>query len=117
MKKKAPKNKYQVESILQEFPETRDSDLLLMVKIWETFYKDYIMVSSKTGAKAIDLSNLSRVPQEEDIRKARNYIQKVEMRFLPKSAKIAKKRRIDMTLWRQKMFGQYQNTALPPRDR
>lgn len=87
----------QIERTLEDYPETRNSDITLMIRIWETYYSDY-MVDGRFG-----LDDLYNLPREDNIKRIRARIQNVEKRLLPTSEEVVKKRRRNVNVWRTLM--------------
>jgi len=86
--------KGKIEYCLRNYPETRNSDITLTIKIWQTFYGISDFVSLK------DLYNL---PREDNVKRIRAKIQNDQKKFLPTILKVAKKRGILEDEWRVAM--------------
>lgn len=84
--------KNQVERILKEYPETRNSDITLTIKIWEIFYaKD----------NKIDVRDLYELPREDNIKRIRaKFCQEKKPWAYPTEIKIMRARRIKEIEWR-----------------
>lgn len=75
--------KARVEYLLKEFPETRNSDVLLTIKIWKMFY----------GAKdMMTLEHLYDLPSQDGIKRVRAYFQNTLRIYPPTIKEIALKR-------------------------
>lgn len=83
-----------VERTLTNYPETRNSDIELTIKIWENFHdvKDTVQVR-----KMFDL------PREDNIKRIRARIQNDQHRLLPTSEKVARQRKMNIAKWRERL--------------
>lgn len=97
-----PKVKKMVEYCLNNFPETRDSDIELTIRIWNEFFPSRIIVG-QSGAQAIRLKDLFDLPREDHVKRIRAKIQNEEGRFLPTTLKIAMQRGIEEVKWKEFM--------------
>lgn len=79
-----------VEKCLEKYPETRDSDITLTLKIWKEFY-------GISGV--INVNQLYDLPREDNIKRWRAYIQNEEGRYLPTMWEVARKRGINREVW------------------
>ena len=78
------KNLYrQIEQILEQSPEARDSDITLLIKVWQNYYH----IEDK-----ISLTQLYDLPQQDNAKRIRAKIQNEEHRFVPTKWEVAKKR-------------------------
>ncbi len=96
-----------VETILREYPPSRDSDQWLTVKLWTVFYPEYIInykenggTTLETNKKAVVLQDIMKLPREDNIKRLRAKIQNEEKKYLPTTLAIALKRRINESEWR-----------------
>lgn len=71
----------QVQSILRDIPQARNSDITLMTELWRRYYPEYIFTESDIDC--IALVNLFNLPREDNIKRIRAKIQNEERRFLP----------------------------------
>lgn len=92
----------QVERCLQDFPETRDSDITLTIKIWETFFQGHVKVGS-TGQRGIWFTSLYKIPREDNVKRHRAVFQNVLGLYMPSTLKIAQQRKIREEVWREAM--------------
>lgn len=92
------KLKSQVESILAEFPKTRDSDITLMIHLWNRYYPAHLHQAPR--GQGIYLSSLYTLPTQESIKRERAFIQNEEFRFLPTDEKVRRARRIKEETYR-----------------
>ena len=95
--------KAKVEYILEEFSETRNSDIELMIKIIKFYYPNYIY-ETHCGNKAVCLSALHDLPREDHIKRIRAKFNSVG-KYLPTEWEVAKARRINEEVWREAMKG------------
>lgn len=87
----------QVIDTLDTFPETRNSDTLLAIKLWQSFYFDYL----SNDMKSIDLMNLFMIPKETTIVRCRAKVQNELKIFMPTDPEIAKARGILEEDWKK----------------
>jgi hypothetical protein len=91
--------KRMVESCLQRFPETRNSDVKLTIKIWEEYFPQRIFKSER-GMPAIELYNLFDLPREDNVKRIRAKFNEFG-KYLPTSWEVAKQRQIEEGVWRE----------------
>lgn len=89
----------QVETILKDVPETRNSDITLMIQIWKRFYPGRLKKTS-TGDLGVYLKDLYDLPREDNIKRIRAQFN-AEYKYLPTDYKIMKQRRINEEMWRR----------------
>jgi len=94
-----------VEAVLRDNPSARNSDTELTAALWKTFHPSFIFINSG-GAVCVRLSDLSRLPQEDQIARCRRKIQNDMLRHLPTDPAVAKARRINEQVWRDAMTAQ-----------
>lgn len=92
--------KNKVLAVLEEYPQTRDSDQYLTLIIWKKYYPSRIFKVSN-GSSAILLKDIMEMPREDNIKRVRAIIQNVENKFLPTSLEVAKQRKINEETWRE----------------
>lgn len=95
------KLKDKVEHVLEKYPDTRNSDVELTIKIWEEFHSN--MILTERGVKLIRLRALFELPREDNVKRVRAKIQNEEHRFLPTKLSIALKRGILEDVWRREL--------------
>lgn len=78
--------KDKVENIMETHPETRNSDTLLMLRLWESYDAIKINVTDQKAKELTKPSTISRVRRE---------IQNEEGRFLPTLPGVLVRRRIE----------------------
>lgn len=104
MKTKSIKNlKDKVRRVLSLFPETRNSDIELTIRIWREHFPSKIVHSEKYNDDFVRLKDLFELPREDNIKRVRAVIQNVENEYLPTSSKIAEQRKINMDTWHKYM--------------
>ena len=93
--------KKQILYCLEQYPETRNNDISLTIKVWLNFpaYNEdkgrnvKMIYSEKTKKYYVELSDLHWLQREDVIKRERAIIQNVEKRFLPTDPKIAEFRK------------------------
>jgi protein-arginine kinase len=98
----------EVEQCLEKYPETRNSDIELTIRIWREFHEDEFR---EILSKNIDKDVLDRfkavmmeLPREDNVKRYRAEIQNVQKRLVPTDEKIAIKRKFKVEEW-QKLLG------------
>ena len=86
----------QVTEILKLQPETRNSDITLMIALWERYYPQRI----RDGA--VLLSSLYDLPREDSIKRLRADLNS-KGRYLPTSPEVLKQRGIEEDRWREEL--------------
>lgn len=94
--------KIKVGAILAEIPETRNSDIALMIEIWRRYYPQYIKKGS-TGQEGVWLKDLYDLPREDNVKRIRAHYQNELGKFLPTSWEVAKQRKIEEAKWKAYM--------------
>lgn len=92
--------KTKVEQILSNYEAARNSDITLMLLLWEQFFPEYIEIS-RSGRKMVDIKALYDLPREDNIKRVRAEIQNVERRYLPTDIMIFIKRARLSDEWKQ----------------
>jgi hypothetical protein len=85
--------KKQIEMVLRDYPDTRNSDKLLTWKLWKQFY-------SKSLYTYITMDEFFKLPTEDTIKRIRAKIQNTDFKYLPTYWEIAKQRRWRESKWR-----------------
>jgi len=85
-----------VRRILKNYPETRNSDIELTIRLWWVFHRDKI--NSDGTVKIRELWNL---PREDNIKRIRAKIQNDQGMFLPTDPQIIKERQKLSKKWKQ----------------
>ena len=74
--------KKQVETILQEDEQSRNSDIRLMMVVWSKYYPEFITkIKDRQGniKHYIEFKNLYNVPREDNIKRIRAKFQNEEI--------------------------------------
>ena len=90
--------KHQVEEILKEFPETRNSDITLMIKLWEVYYPKYVRKGA-SGEMGVWLKDLYELPQEDNVKRVRAIFQNDLNQYLPDDPQVRKQRKVNEEKW------------------
>lgn len=88
---------------LERFPETRNSDVALTIKIWEEYHKSKIMVDFQSKRNYVFLEDIFDLPREDGIKRIRAKIQNEKLMFLPTDLEVARQRDINYEVWRAHM--------------
>lgn len=100
--------KQKVKKMLALYPETRNSDVELTLRIWKEYYPMRILKREKDGKDYVALTDLFDLPREDNIKRLRAKIQNEEFLYLPTSKKVAEQRKINMDRWYKAMaYNQY----------
>ena len=91
-----------VGNVLKNYPETRNSDITLMIKIWEVYYPSRVR-KAQNGQLGVYLSDLYELPREDNIKRIRAHFQNDLNRYLPTDPAVVKQRRINEVKWREYM--------------
>lgn len=83
--------KSQVEYCLREMPETRDSDITLLIAIWQLFHGIDDVVS---------IGQLYELPREDNVKRIRAALN-AEGKYYPTNWQVAKQRGLKEDEWRQ----------------
>lgn len=92
--------KKQVLKVLEKYPKARDSDVRLMLILWQMFYPSRIHKTEPVNRPYVFLTDIMDLPREDNIKRVRAIIQNVENKFLPTSWAVAKQRKINEGTWR-----------------
>ena len=93
--------------VLDDEPDTRNSDVRLMTRIWERFFGAYMLLVG--GHKAVWIDDLFKLPREDQVKRIRARIQNVERMYPPTAWKIAEKRGWLVDVWKRAMGYHVQN--------
>ena len=96
--------KDQVEWCLRNIPETRNSDITLMIELWKRFYPQRIFTNQRYAGsggnmECITLKSLYDLPREDNIKRVRAQFN-AEGKYYPMSWEVAKGRGIEEDKWR-----------------
>ena len=86
--------KKQVEKILQDYPNTRNSDITLMIELWKQYYPQRIR------EERIFLMDLYDLPREDNLKRIRALFN-AKGKYWPTDLKIAVGRGIKEEQWRE----------------
>lgn len=104
-----------VETILRNIPESRNSDITLMIEIWEKYYPNYIKKGS-SGERGVWLKDLYTLPREDSVKRLRAQFNH-DGKYFPTDWKIAKGRGIKEDVWRKELgYPAKADTANPTKD-
>ncbi len=93
------KLKTMVQKVLEDNPETRNSDIALTIEIWKRYYPEKTIGGE---CSAVRFSELYDLPREDNIKRYRaEYNSKGE--YLPTDIKVAVARGINEDVWRRKL--------------
>lgn len=104
-----------VETILRNVPESRNSDITLMIEIWKKYYPQRLK-ETKTGELGVYLKDLYDLPREDGVKRIRASFNH-EGKYFPTDWKVAKGRGIKEDVWRQELgYPAKADTANPTKD-
>jgi hypothetical protein len=106
--------KNQIKYCLERYPETRNDDIALTIKVWENFppfnedkgEQVKIIFSQKTGKNYIALDDLHWLQREDGIKRIRADIQNKDGLWLPTDPRVAEFRKKDgrgESLWKERL--------------
>jgi hypothetical protein len=90
-----------VETILRDFPQSRNSDQWLTLKIWATYYPQLIF--QYQDRQAVLLKDVMELPREDNIKRIRAKFQNVQKMYLPTSLEVVKRRKQNEEEWKSLM--------------
>lgn len=94
--------KAEVAQMLKIYPETRDSDISLMIMLWQNYHKSQL-VSMNNGTIYVALKSLYDLPREDNIKRIRAKFQNELGLYLPTKLEVALRRGIEEAKWRSFM--------------
>lgn len=83
---------------LRDYPQTRNSDITLTIKIWENYYGDKIK-TAKNGLRYVQVEDLFELPREDAIKRYRAKIQNEDKMYPPTDPKITRQRKKNEKTW------------------
>lgn len=83
--------------ILEKYPHTRDCDISLTNGIWLHWFPDKI--KNIDGENYVNILDLKRMAREDNVKRVRAKIQNEMLLFLPTRWEIAKRRKIEQSVW------------------
>lgn len=93
--------KKQVEKILEDYPDTRNSDISLTIEVWKQYYPQRIK-TGQGGEQGIWLSDLYDLPREDNIKRVRAHFN-AKGKYWPTDIKVALGRGIKEDEWRKQL--------------
>jgi hypothetical protein len=97
--------KQEVEYVLENYPLTRNSDIDLTIRIWETYHQDKFAKILKTNQDKSAFEKMRLVmmelPREDNVKRIRAKFQNEMKVYLPTSEEVAKKRGFKVEEWRE----------------
>lgn len=93
--------KQKVLATLAREPETRDCDVKLTISIWTNYYRELIKQGSD-GNLGVYLKDILKLPREDSIKRYRAIIQNDELKFLPTTWEVARRRKLNEQVWRSR---------------
>lgn len=107
--------KDQVEFCLRNYPETRDSDITLTIKIWKTFHLQYLRQDDRLNYM-VPLEYLFELPREDNVKRVRAQFNS-EGKYYPTKWEVAKARGIKEDEWRVALgYPTKQMTIIPTKN-
>ena len=82
---------------MTEYPECRNSDILLRQQILRDFYPEKVKIID--GKEAILFRDEYLVPTQDNVKRLRAFIQNTEGRLPPTTWEVAKQRGINKEIW------------------
>lgn len=93
----------EIEYCLKKYPDTRNSDITLTIKVWEEFHSKHLIMRAKDGKQYVSTESLYEIPREDNIKRIRAKFQNDLGLYLPTIEAVARKRRINEEKWRDYM--------------
>lgn len=90
--------KTQVEQVLIDLPETRNSDIALTIEIWKRFYPKWL-TKDPQGNLYVPLARMYDLPREDNVKRIRAKFNS-NGKYYPTDIKVAKARGINEQSWR-----------------
>jgi len=94
--------KQMVEDILRNVPESRNSDVTLMIEIWRHYFPEAIKTGN-SGQEGVWLEDLYKLPREDNVKRYRADLN-AQGKYFPTDWEVAQARGIKEDEWR-KDFG------------
>lgn len=91
----------QIEDILQNNPQTRNSDITLMIELWKRHYQHKV-VTTQNGRQGVCFESFYSLPREDTIKRIRARFN-AKFMYLPTEVEVAKARGILEDRWREFM--------------
>ena len=93
-----------VDEVLRNVPETRNSDIRLMIEIWKRYYPTQVRTSGSGffAQEYVLLKDLYDLPREDNIKRIRALLN-AEGKYYPTDWAVAKARGIKEDVWRKEL--------------
>ena len=88
---------------MHRYPQTRNSDIELTIRLWKEYYPQRIIKNNKNDQDYVALKDLFDLPREDNIKRVRAKIQNEEGKLLPTEWKIAEQRGMEQDKWHKAM--------------
>ena len=98
---KKKKLEEEIRFCLKEYPQTRNSDIELTIRIWQTFYPTKLILREKDSRYYVAVRDLFDLPREDNVKRLRARIQNELGEFLPTDINVVRQRRINEEKWRE----------------
>lgn len=103
--------KKQVEEVLRDIPESRNSDITLTIEIWKRYYPERLDIHARYGV-SMPLRNLYDLPREDNVKRIRAQFQSAG-KYFPTSLEVVKQRKINEDNWRIALGYPPKNQPIP----
>lgn len=91
--------KHKVEWTLKNHPETRNSDVVLTKKIWESYYQHFLFLDGQ-AKWCVRLEHMNELPREDNVKRIRAKFNQ-DGKYLPDDPKVREARGINEQEWRK----------------
>lgn len=98
--------KYKVEHTLRDYPETRNSDIALTLKIWKLYFPQYIY-TAKNGKDYVEITHLYELPREDHVKRYRAKFNEQGL-YLPTDRKVFEQRKLNIKFWQESLGYSYE---------
>lgn len=88
-----------VEAVLRNIPESRNSDITLMIEVWRRYHNKKLLTFTHLVGDFVSTSSLYDLPREDNIKRIRAAFN-AEGKYYPTDWKVAKKRGLKEDEWR-----------------
>lgn len=95
--------KKKVEYCLKNYPQTRNSDIELTLRVWKQFYGQYIEFTDHSKWGYLNLDKLGELPRQSAVKRVRAKFQNEDKKYIPTSWEVAKQRQFEEDEWRVAM--------------
>ena len=94
--------KHKIEWVLENYPDTRNDDILLTLNIWSSYYK-HLLFTNDNGKLCVRLNNIFELPREDNVKRIRAKLQNEQNKWLPTDPEVRRKRGILEEEWRRQL--------------